>query len=377
MSDSNRESSGYKIEAAWGVAESGIKQLLPLTGNTLSQSNETTTSAIIRSDTNVSGNVRTGVSVGGDLSIELNYGAYDDFFRGAMRSDWETALNVTGTDISFSVNTITSVASVFGSVSIGQYVRISGSVSNDAYRRVISSTATTLVVAGAAFTAESAGASITIKGQHMKNSTTELSYSVERNFEDITQYLLFYGLRLGGMQLTFATADITKGSITLLGKGLNSSTSSAFGTATPVVTTESANTVNNIKDVLIDDASFTGDITNFDFSISTNSDVQKKVGALENRGIRQGYMQVSGNLGVYFEDATLLAKQIAYEKTRIALVIEDDDGNAYVFEKPVCRFNTAPVDNGGVNGEITLVMGYDCELDKTLGYSMAITRISA
>jgi Phage tail tube protein len=379
MADANRESLGYKIETTWGTKASGTKQLLPFTSCNLSMSNESKESAVIRSDGNVNGVIRTSTNVGGDVGFEVNYGAFDDFLRGVMRSDWLTALALTGTNLSFSGQVVTSASSVFTNVSVGQYVRISGATNsaNNGLRRVTAKTATTITVAGTAFTTETAGATVTIKGQHMINGITPISYTIERGFEDITKYQVFDGIVASEFKLDIGLSDINKAGVTLLGKSLTLGTSAYFGSSTAAVSTPSMNSVDNIEKVFIDDATAAIDLSQFSITLTNNADIQRKIGTLDPRGIRHGYTGVSGSFSHYFQDNTTLTNLVNFTSVHLAIAMKDSVGNAYVFDFPEVKFNEAPVDNGGVNSDLFIPVGFTAIADPTLNYTVAVTRIAA
>jgi hypothetical protein len=89
MSDANRVRIGYAAESVWGTTPaSPALQLLRFTNDSLMANAEFSSSNEIRDDRQVSDVVRTNFGAGGDLGIELSYGAFDELFEALLFSDW-------------------------------------------------------------------------------------------------------------------------------------------------------------------------------------------------------------------------------------------------------------------------------------------------
>jgi len=382
MARTNREQVGFIEETTWGTTPATpTGQLLNYTNMTLGQQNNTTQSAFVRSDTNVAGTIRVGTDTGGDLGIELQYGAYDLIgFEGVLRNTWGTGTDVTATDISFadSDNSINSTGGDFGDLVAGQWIRVSGSTSNDGYYAIQTATsANKIIIAGATLTTEAAGDSVTVKSQQITNGTTDKSYSIERGFLDITQYLSFTGCRVASMNLSFGLQAIANGSISFLGKSGASAGSTIWNSTTAASTNESMNTVNNIKGVYIDGVATTVDLAGLDFTVTTNAEQLNKIGQLAATDIVTNSIGVTGTLTEYFEDATFLNKALNFTEFRLTIIVGDEDGNDYAFDFPSCRIGQGSPDNGGINQTITTPYQFTATLDGTLGYTMSVARIAA
>lgn len=384
MSLSNRESLGYIAEVTWGTNPGGTKQLINFTDNSIGQSNETTASNIIRSDTNRHGTIRTAISPGGSVGIELMYGGYDDFIQGALRNTWAAAVTITAATLSAasSDNSFNDSGNGFVSAGFvaGQWIKVSGftgNTANNGYFRVTSVAAGKLVVTGGTLVDDSAGESVTIKGTLLKNGTTEKSFTFERSFADITQFDLVTGLRVTEMSLDFNLSSIATGSISFLGKQATASGSSGFSGSTAAATTDSMNTIDNIRGVYVDGVLVTTDLTQISLGISTNGEARRAIGSLPSVGVRTGSIAVTGTMTEYFEDTTLLAKARAYTDFSLAFIVADAAGNAYVFELPTVNINTGNPDNPGLDQDITIPYGLEATYNSTYGATIGVTRIPA
>lgn len=383
MSSSNRERLAYKAEVTFGTNLGGDATALNFTSNSLTKSNETQNSNFVRSDTNIAGTVRTGINVGGDVGIELQYGEYDPFIEAVLRSTFPTALSISAnTTIAFvnSSNSITGTG-LFGNAVVGQWVKVSGATNaaNNGYFLITSKPdSDSIVVAGATLTDETAGQAITIKGAACQNSTTEKSFTLERQFLDITEYQLYTGMRVGSLALNFNTAAIASGSLSFLGQEAANSGSSGFNAnPTAASTTASMNTVDNIKQIFINRVASTYDFLSLDFTISTNSEGLRKIGALPVSAVSQRSIGVSGNFGLYKEDDVFDDYKNDFSSLDIAIVTEDAAGNGYVWHFPECYIGDGSNNNQGVNTDIIENYSFMAVLDPTLGTTMSVSRFPA
>lgn len=379
MSNANRESLGYIKEVTWGVNPGGNKQLLPLTQTSLAQQNNTQVSSNIRSDTNRTGLIRTGIETAGDISIEMQYGAYDEFIEGALRGVFATALAVTADTAIASASSDNSFngTNKFTNALVGQWIKVSGFVgsTNNGWFKITSKpSASKIIVAGATLTTESAGPAITVKGAYLSNAATDRSFTIERQFTDITQFLTFTGLRVGELALTFGSQDIAKGQINFMGKGVTASGSSGFSGSVAALTNQSMNTVNNIKRIFINNIAYTGDVTKLDFTIKTNAVTRKVLGQLDAAEVRTGSIEVTGTLGEYIEDFGMINRVVNFTTFSLAVVIEDDAGNGYVFDFPTCKFSEGSPDNPGIDQDIEVSFNFTATLNDTYANTISVSR---
>jgi hypothetical protein len=381
MTQANREQTAYIKEVTWNTTPSTpTGQIVPMVSNSIGQTNETVQSNIIRADTNRAGIVRTGVPVAGDIVTELQYGAVtDDFLVAALRtSAFGSALTISVTTISAASadNSFNDSGSGLPAFVPGQWIKVSGfaNAANNGWFRVVSRTAAKIVVVGGTLVTASASPSITIKGTSIKNGTTDQSFSIERDFQDISQRLLTRGNRVSQLGLSFGTAAIANMTTSFIGGSSSLSGSTVFSGTTAAPTSPSMNTVNNIKKIFVDNAAITVDITNIDFNISTNPTPVRGLGSLYNTGIFTGSIGLSGNITEYFEDAAFLTKSIDFTSFKLAIVVEDDSGNGYVFDMQNCQIGSGSPDNPGIDQLITIPYSFTASYDSTHAATIGVTK---
>jgi hypothetical protein len=376
---SSREQVRYSKELTWAVTDAVAMQNLNITATTLNQLTNTVNSDVIRADTNRFKTLRTGISGAGDVSWELQFGGQDFMIEGALRNVFSSPLGISSSTISFdnSDNSINDSASGLGSVQVGQTVRVSGSVANSGFHKVISVTANKLLTTSVIVT-EAAGPTIDIDGQFMINSIVDQSFTIEREFSDISEFYVFPGLRVGSFNFSASTGAIITGSTTFQGeRGISQNTTAGTGPALPAVTTCSMNSVDNILQLKEDGVLAAFDVLNLSLTIDTSVRDIPAIGHLPNVNIGTGTIKVSGTMEAYFESATLLQKYLEFQDSGLSFITQDPDGNSYVWEIFKLKFTDGPIDNPGIDNELTQTLSFEAEFDPLTGSTVAVSRIAA
>jgi hypothetical protein len=308
----------YKKEALWGVAPgaTGAKYLRRVESS-LDLEKETYESGEIRPDGQVA-DFRHGVrSVKGSVKGELSVGTYSDFFAAALRKDFASA-GTTGAIIVISVTgTGTELTRSAGSYltdgfKLGDVVSATGftdSNNNDHYAMVAGLTATVMTIAaldGVVLTDEAEGDSVTVaivgkKTLAATSGHTDDSFAIEHWFSDIAQSELYLGEKVESIKVGLPPSGMATVDIGFMGKSRTNDTSEYFTTPTAAGSDPVLAGVNGFVYV---DGSPVALITGMDFDITTNLTADPVVGSDEYPFIFRGRVMVSGNMSVYFQDAT-------------------------------------------------------------------------
>ena len=308
----------YKKEAVWGVApaNTGAKYLRRVESN-LDLEKETYQSNEIRPDGQVA-DFRHGVrSVKGGVKGELSVGTYNDFFAAALRKDFAATattgavvvIAVTGTGTEFTRSAGSYLTDGF---KIGDVVGATGYTdanNNDHYAMVTGLTATVMTAAtldGVALTDEAEGDTVTLAlvGKKTLAATTghtDDSFAMEHWFSDIAQSELYLGEKVESIKIGLPPSGMATIDLGFMGKGRQNDTSEYFATPTPAGSDPVLAGVNGF--VYVDGAAVAL-ITGMDFDINTNLTADPVVGSDEYPFIFRGRVLVSGNMSVYFQDAT-------------------------------------------------------------------------
>lgn len=390
MSDANRVKVGYNKEVTWATTPAAALKTVRLVSESLRQEQQITQSNELRSDRQVSSFKRLGLNAAGDIAFEISYGAHDDFLQGALQSaDWgatapaETA-GITQTDIS-SASSDNSISRVAGSwVSDGfrlfGWVRISGFTSGgpNGIAKISAITAAKLTLTHITVVTDAAGESVTVKQlSEITNGTTFQSFSIEREYQDLTTTLAaFRGMSIDNFSLSIVAAQLITGGFGFLGKNETSETAT-IGTGGDVEapTNDVLNAVDDVFAVL--EAGAATQITQCAFAVANNLRQRLAVSNLGPISLGSGTIGVTGTLQAYFSTATLFDKFLNQTDTTLAINTKDAAGNQYVFDFPRVRLTSGQRVAGGINTDIIADFGFGAFMHATELKTLRIGRIAA
>lgn len=310
----------YKAESTWGAAPgTGGAQVLRRVQSTLSLQKDTYQSNEVRSDYQIA-DFRHGVRrVGGSISGELSPGTYKDFIAGALRRDFTAVTAITGASITIGGSgptyTVTRAAGSFltDGIKVGQVARLTagaftaGNLNKNLF--VISLTATVLTVVvlnSSTLTAEGpvGSATVTVTGKVTYaplTGHTDKSYALENWHSDVAQSELFLGCKVNNLSLSLPPTGMATIGMDVMGKDITTATSDYYVSPTASTTTGVLAAVNGVLTVA---GSAVALVTGLDFRIAANMQATAVAGSNTYPDIFEGRIIVTGNMSVYFQDAT-------------------------------------------------------------------------
>lgn len=311
----------YKKETGgWGVpaGASGGKQLRRVTAN-FELTKEAYESAELRTDHQVASYSHGIRSATGTLNGELSAGSYADFMQSILERDFTavtipTAVSVTVTVSSSTNKIIRSTGSwITDGLSVGEVVRGTGftaTADNNKNLLILAVTATELTVRplnGVLMTAQATAASATLTAPGKQTYVpatghTNDSFTVEEWFSDIAQSEVYTGLKVNSMAVSLPSTGLTTIDFGFAGKDLAQKGTTQYFTSPAAQNTNGifaavngAMVVNGVPVALITSANFTVDrATENATAVGSNSVAE----------IFTGRVRVTGNLSIYFQDAT-------------------------------------------------------------------------
>jgi len=393
IADTNRVKFRYLEEVTWGTTPASAMTEFRLTGESMNYTISNATSDEIRSDRQVTDLVQTSASVGGDINWELSYGAQDDLLEGALQSTWvgvggtttETITSgATASNLDFSLNatanTITLGSAVTFDIVSGQWFKLTGSTADDGYHFVTDVTGSVITVESITTTEVLDELSLaTIKGARLRNGTTEKSYTLEKEFNDITQFISFTGCEVNQMTLNMSTGSIVTGSFSMIGGSSAIGTSTVgTGAATAAPTNDVMNAVSDITSLREGGVEVTGAYLN-EVSLTINNSLrgQEAIANLGYIGVGTGRCDVTGSYSVYFEDQTYYNKYVNGTRTSLDIRVTDPAGNAYIFSAPEMEYGSGTVTAEGGNADVMAQLGFTAIRDATYNYTFQVCRIAA
>lgn len=345
------------------------------TSEGLSGSPETVESAQIRTDRQSSGQVVTGLSVGGQLSFEL---AKDEtiemMMESAMLNTWDTLGLVTrALTINATAKTIAAVTGSFiaDGLKVGDFVKLGGftNAKNNVIVMLTSVDEQELEFVSNNDQVDGTGVTTTYKRlDKLSIGTTKQSLSMVKEFLDLSNKAINYdGMLANEMELNVEYGQLLTGSFTFQGNGYEAVDDQAEMTTYDRYIDDAAtsNSMNGSVDMPFLASDVTGDfasdafcIQSLNLNINNNFNAQNCIGNIAPEDYTPGTAAVQVSLSSYLRDANwdLLQKKLSQESFAVGFVVQDADGNAYAAYLPAIQVSFDDPASGGANQEIQMDM---------------------
>lgn len=392
LASSNRAQVRFIPEATFGVTPTtGNCINLRATGESLAYEIQTTTSQEIRADRQITDVVQTGASTSGGVNFELSYKEYDPFIEAVLQGTWKhygtegvgVAASVT---VDSTAGTLTwSVAptgtSALSELEVGQWFKLiaPGDPANNAFLKLASRTSTSITVAAGTpipGTGSRPVAATQIKSSRVKNGTVQRSFSIEKEFADVSQFFLYKGMTASKMSLQFQSGSILGGSFDFMGTvSVRDDATQLPGTPVTSQTFDVMNAVSGVGSIYEAGVPLAGT-----FIKSLNLDVdnalrgQDAIGTMGFVGIASGTVSVGGAVEMYLADGTMYDKLVNNTSSSLSWFVRDGNGNGYVYTAEKVKFSGGGVTAGGLNQDVMLSMNWQGLMDST-GKTISIDRL--
>ena len=371
-------------EASWGETPSTPAMTeFNATSANFNSGKTTAKSAIIRSDRQVTDIIQTGFSATGDFGFELIYGELEWAMESLFGNTFSAALTYTGAgstdNFSFEADPYNTIRGPsLENFVVGQWIEISrASVAANNGRWRISGVNTNTIVVNGPLSTE-ADSTATIKGDgHLELGTSEISYLLEQEFNDITRFKYETGARMSQLSMNFTSRAIITGTFNWMAKDLTQqATTIGDGASTVASTNNVMNASTDVGAIMKDYVTLSTAIRSIAFTVNGSLRAPDKIGSTTVAEINDGTFVVDGTLEAYFEDATLYADALAHTTVALSWEVSDDDGNRYVFTLPAVKLTGDP-NAGGQNQDVMVSLAFEGYRDPASGTTIQVDKFAA
>lgn len=393
MSSSNQVRVAFIEESAYGETPvAGDFQTARFTSETLSGTPETTESQQIRTDRMSSGQVTTGLTLAGDLNIELaKEDAIDDFFESAMYNVWQTPAAVTiDLTIDNTAKTLDRTGGDFNiDVRIGDFLTLTGFAAsgNNVQVQVASIvSATQIKYIGPTGMSDETGSGTTFKvADYIEIGTTKKSFSMEKAFLDLTDKAINYkGMIASGFSLSVAYGSLITGAFNFSGNDY--SPVDAAGdfitdgrTITPPATSQTFNgsvdmpIIANDATGVFQEAGFC--IQSVDINLNNNLTAQTCIGFTAPQDYSEGTAAIENSISAYLSDGnwSFLSKKLSQEPFALGFQLKNS-GGFYGFYIPALQVSFDDPAGAGINQDVILSMSGTAKVAADGGSALRIYR---
>ncbi len=362
MSSSNLVSIVYEEEnEGYGVRmEPAVDSLMytaRFTSEGLSGTPQTTESTELRTDRMSSGQVVTGLDVGGDISWELSSDKFfDDWFEAGMMSRWSVAFDLATTvtltpdPADDQLATLTTVDE-FPEAVVGSVITFTPASGDKVVVQVISvDTPSTIFTVGtkrgeAAVTAEAITATIP---SYVDIGSEQISFLTAKSYKDVEHDVTtdvhsqtYTGTLVSGFSVTAAYGEIVNGTFTTMANGYEQEYPSyqqqvvaAGGTITPAGTSNPLNASIDVPLVMVGGEPTDFCIENLNLTLDNGLTPQNCIGKAAPTAYTLGTANVAITMSMYLSDTSydaFMPKKLSQEPVSMLVTMENMDGG-YIFE---------------------------------------------
>lgn len=379
-------------ETVWGTTPANPALIeTRYTGESVDDNISFEKSKEIRADRQLTDTVLVDSSPSGSFNFEMSYGAFLDLIEAALMGTWSAALAIVGVagDISTVAaatdNLTSTTGGKFATVQVGQYIRLSGFVTNSGennglYQVTEKQDNQTLTIVPQPPSAETpALAAANIGGSFLRNGVTERSYTLVKVLNDATNVTrhVFRGMRVKTLQLQFQTAQILTGSFGFTGKSAILTESTFAGeTITAADTSELLNSVTSVTNITQDNAALgsEGAVMQLSLELDNQHREQKGIGVLGNVGVVAGQLLINMSASLYFETKAQADKFKAATTFAFSFRLIDDDGNLLIITLPRCKYEKFTFNASGLDTDVMAETTFTALRDPTTNCMIQIDR---
>lgn len=376
MSSSNSVRLAFIAESSYGVTPgAGNFKTARFISEGLSGTPDTVESQQIRTDRMSSGQVVTGLQVGGEMGFELaREAALDLFLASAMYNTWDTlALVNVDLTIDIAAGTITRASGSFAGdgIVVGDFLTLAGFTLAENNTVIVITELVSATVAkfvGPEGMDDGTGADTTFKrADKLTIGTTKSSFSIEKAFLDLTDKAIIYrGMIVNSMELNVAFGELINGSFTFSGNDYETVDDSAdfITDGRTIDAAATTNTLNGSVDMpfLVSSALGTLDdsdlaIQSVNLTLNNNLSAQNVIGDIAPEDYSAGTAGIEVSLSAYLRDEAwgILAKKLSQDPFALGYMVKNT-GGWYGFYLPAIQVSFEDPSSGGQNQDITLDM---------------------
>lgn len=229
--------------------------------------------------------------------------------------------------------------------------------------------------------------SFTLKGSMLRNpgdleDITPQSFTLETAFNDVNQYMVHDGCRVGTYSLEVTSGAIVTGTFSVAGKATRALPSTKLGdtsayTVLQSTATEVMNATTNVGSLRKDGQELATAIQSITLEGDATLRNQNAVSSKFPRGIGTGRFQLTGSMSAYFETLDLWRDFEQHNTIALQFDFIDQDKNVYYYTIPSVKITSDPVAPGGIDQDIIEELEWMAFRDAATGCMLQVDRFSS
>lgn len=205
----------------------------------------------------------------------------------------------------------------------------------------------------------------------LKAGTTRRSFSVERKFNDITQFVRYTGCEVNGFTLKLSPNKMASISFSLIGKDQAIAQTAISGATYSSLTDEAQ--FDTFNATINEGGSAIAIVTEAEIKLENGIEPQFVIGSATTLRPAIGRSNVTGSITVYFEDEAMLEKFQDETTSSLDITLTDPAGNTLQFAIGSLKYTSGQPDVSG-EGSVTVSMDFQAVYDSSDASNLVITR---
>lgn len=233
-----------------------------------------------------------------------------------------------------------------------------------------------IVVTGTAWEGRTAsGSTIDLTVNYIRTGTKFVTHVIEKYFADVEQYAVFTGQGIDAYDFAMEAQNKVKQTFTMMGREPLSRQTAIGSTPLLAASTQVVNTSSHIGDLKIEGEDSTNPVKTVSFKVANGLRERPVIGSLFSRAHGVGDSKVTGQIGVYFADATMFARFLNHTAFALEFPVLDDAGNLLNVYMPSVQSAEGTPSNEGKNTDVMQTVNFTALHHATLGYQLQIDRL--
>ena len=207
-------------------------------------------------------------------------------------------------------------------------------------------------------------------GNVLKAGAVRKSFTLERNFQDVNEYLRYRGAQVDTLQLSMNTGAVVGLTFGFWAKAMDVAQAIVVGATYPAAPTTP--TMDAISGSIMEGGTPIAVATEVTLNLSNNLNPRFVIGSAESLEPSIGRSNLTGTLSAYFESSVLYQKYLDNADSSLEVMCSDGT-DTFTFLIPKLKYTGGDVPVSG-EGPVSISMPFQGILDPVTGTNFQITR---
>lgn len=207
----------------------------------------------------------------------------------------------------------------------------------------------------------------------LKAGTTFRSFTMERGFEDIAQFLVYKGVVLNTMSVQLAVNAMATATFGVLGKSASAAAGTTIDTTPGLTPVGTSPPYDSFSGSINEGGSAIATVTALEFNLNNGAEQNFVIGDTEAPQTTLGRSNITGQITAYFEDETLLNKFVGETVSSLDVTLTTGSGEGLTFDFPSIKYTGGDIPVDGEGSRI-ITLPFQALRDDSEASNIVITR---